>query len=224
MAAPAAARAAPGAVKAAPVPDGTAQSVTTAYVTTGSCAYGVCFDVTTAYVTTGSCAYGVCFDVAAKDQPVTVTGLYTASSPGLNWGQGGKVRIKIFATKGTSRGKELRKGAWTQVGNDDTATLPMVSWLDGDKAEYGRVDLQSPVLVPAGETYGFLVHTSDLYGLVTSTGAGAGGSMEMWDEDEMGGAFRVGDPIGEDANIRVACGYEIGDRIFEEFDGVALPQ
>ena len=37
--------------------------------------------MTTAYVTTGSCAYGVCFDVAAKDQPVTVTKLYTASSP-----------------------------------------------------------------------------------------------------------------------------------------------
>ena len=36
--------------------------------------------------------------------------------------------------------------------------------------------------VCGGASAGFLVHTSDLYGLVTSTGAGAGGSMEMWDE------------------------------------------
>ena len=30
--------------------------------------------------------------------------------------------------------------------------------------------------------------------------------------------------IGEDSAVAVSCGFEMGDRIFEEFDGVALPQ
>jgi len=147
--------------------------------------------VPTAFVTTGSCSYGVCFDVAAKDRPVTITALHTASSPGLNWGQGGKIRAKVFTTQGSSRGKELQPGLWTQVGNEDAIQLPLVSWVDADNPEYGRIELNSPVAIAPGETFGFLVHTSDLYGLVTSQGAGAGGSMEMWDEEEMGGAFRV---------------------------------
>jgi hypothetical protein len=37
-------------------------------------------------------------------------------------------------------------------------------------------------------------------------------------------ARQVGDVIGEDSAVAVSCGFEMGDRIFEEFDGVALPQ
>ena len=41
----------------------------------------------TQFVTTGACGFGHCFDIKTGDKPVTITNLFSASSPGLNWGQ-----------------------------------------------------------------------------------------------------------------------------------------
>ena len=41
----------------------------------------------TQFVTTGACGFGHCFDIKTRDKPVTITKLFSASSPGLNWGQ-----------------------------------------------------------------------------------------------------------------------------------------
>jgi hypothetical protein len=38
-------------------------------------------------VTTGACGFGHCFDIKTHDKPVTIKKLFSASSPGLNWGQ-----------------------------------------------------------------------------------------------------------------------------------------
>ena len=89
-------------------------------------------------------SYGMCIDVSAKQHAVTISSIKTASSPGLNWGQGGKIRCKVFVTEGGSRGKELDESKWTLVGEDMELVLPLVSWVDANP-EYADVPLQQPV-------------------------------------------------------------------------------
>ncbi|EKX35206.1 hypothetical protein GUITHDRAFT_155561 [Guillardia theta CCMP2712] len=174
-------------------------------------------------VTTGACGFGLWFDVKTKDQPIVITGLRSASSPGLNWGQGQAVRMKVLTTSGTGRGKELNPSAWELVGEEEVS-LPMVSWADTNP-EYGSLPLQQPLRIPPNSVRSFLLHTNDLYGLVQSVGAGAGGTMEFWDEDEDGPQpYRCGSEITSNEHLEIRCGLSIGAMLFEEFEGVALPQ
>ncbi len=182
-------------------------------------------ELTTAGVTTGACSFGLCFDVAAKDRPIRITGLRTASSPGLNWGQGQPLRVSIYATVAarSARGAELDGGEWQRVGGGGGVSLPMVSWAD-QTPEYGPLPLDEPVVVPAGGTRGLLVHTNDLYGLVTGVAGGAGGTDEvMGNNDDGPEPLRPGVPVGGDDHVELRAGYTIGAAVFEEFDGVALP-
>lgn len=180
---------------------------------------------TTAGVSTGACSFGLCFDVAAKGRAVRVTGLRTASSPGLNWGQGQPLRVAVYATRAarSGRGAELDSGEWRRVGGGAAVSLPMVSWADR-APEYGAVPLDEPVEVPAGGTRGLLVHTNDLYGLVTGVAGGAGGTDEALGNDDDGPEpLRPGVAVGGDEFVELRAGYTIGAAVFEEFDGVALP-
>lgn len=182
----------------------------------------------TQFVTTGACGFGHCFDIKTGDKPVTVTNLFSASSPGLNWGQGMAVRMKIYTTKQQrrSRGVELDPTAWRLVGQSDTVTLPMVSWADGDQAQYGELPMNEPVTIPANSVQGFLVHSSDLYGLVQSVGVGGGGEMDVWGEggEEEGQLpFKAGDLISEDGNIKLLAGLAIGHNCFQDLEGLVMP-
>lgn len=179
--------------------------------------------ITTFPVTTGACSFGLCFDITAKDKPVTITGLKSASSPGLNWGKGGEIRMQIFTTKASSRGRELSPELWTKVGQADAIRLPLVSWVD-TQPEYGELPLSSAVTVPAGQRYGFLVHTSDLYGIVHSVGVGAGGEMDFIEDDDGPQPFRAGSVVSENEDLAVVCGNAMGGQLFQEFDGVSMPQ
>ena len=137
----------------------------TAVSSDGSCV------LTTPSVTTGACCFGLAMDIEAKSQPVTITSIKTASSPGLNWGKGGPVRMKVFVTEGGSRGKELDATQWTLIGEDKELTLPAVSWADTEP-QYAAVPLSQPIRIEAGCKAGFVLHSSDLYGLVMTVGSG----------------------------------------------------
>jgi hypothetical protein len=187
-------------------------------------AAGEALSFTTEPVTTGACSFGLCFDIAARDRPLLITGLRTASSPGLNWGQGQPLRVAVFATAAprSARGAELDAGLWRRVGGGAGVTLPMVSWADREPA-YGPLPLEEGVEIPAGGTRGFLVHTNDLYGVVTGVGGGAGGSDEALGDGEDVEPLRPGSPVGGDAHMELRAGYTIGAAVFEEFDGFAVP-
>ena len=49
--------------------------------------------------------------------------------------------------------------------------------------------------------------------------------MEFWDEDEDGPQpYRCGSEITSNEHLELLCGLSIGAMLFEEFEGVALPQ
>jgi len=182
----------------------------------------------TQFVTTGACGFGHCFDIKTADKAVTVTSLYSASSPGLNWGQGMAIKAKIYATKQQrrSRGVELDPTAWRLVGQNDKIELPMVSWADGENAVYGELPLGEPVTIPANSVQGFMVHTNDLYGLVQSVGVGGGGEMETWGAggaDEVQLPFVAGDVVDADSAITLVAGLAIGGNVFQDLEGLAMP-
>ena len=102
----------------------------------------------------------------------------------------------------------------------------MVSWADGDNAQYGELPLDEPVTIPANSVQGFLVHTNDLYGLVQSVGIGSGGEMEVWGEggEEEGQLpFMAGDVVCEDGSITLLAGLAIGHNVFQDLEGLAMP-
>ena len=102
----------------------------------------------------------------------------------------------------------------------------MVSWADGDSAQYGELPLEQPVTIPANSVQGFLVHSNDLYGLVQSVGIGSGGEMEVWGEggEEEGQLpFMAGDIVCEDASITLLAGLAIGHNVFQDLEGLAMP-
>jgi len=182
----------------------------------------------TQFVTTGACGFGHCFDIKTGDKPVTITNLFSASSPGLNWGQGMAIKCTVYTTREhrRSRGVELDPTAWRVVGKTDSVQLPLVSWADGDQAQYGELPLDEPVTIPANSVHGFLVHTNDLYGLVQSVGVGQGGEMDLWGEggaDEVQLPFMAGDVISEDESMTLIAGLAMGHNVFQDLEGLAMP-
>ena len=184
--------------------------------------------MTTPFVTTGACGFGLCFDVRTKDKAVTISKLFSASSPGLNWGQGMAIKMSIYVTKDLrrSRGVELDPPAWRLVGKSNSVELPMVSWADGENAQYGELPLQEPITIPANSVMGFMLHSNDLYGLVQSVGVGGGGEMDVWGEggEEEGQLpYVAGDVICEDECITLCAGLAIGHNAFQDLEGLAMP-
>ena len=224
VAAPAATR--PAAAAASPAAAARLTASPAAAARPAAAVGGGAFTLTTPPVTTGQCSFGLCFDITAKELPVTITGLRTAASPGLNWGQGQPLKVSVFATNElwTGRGLELDASQWQRFGYDPQCTLPMVSWADASP-DYGRVPLDEPVTIPAGKTRGFLIHTSDLYGLVNSVGMGAGGCDELLglNDDDATPPLRAGSFVADDERITLSAGLTIGAAVFEEFDGFSVP-
>ena len=184
--------------------------------------------MTTPFVTTGACGFGLCFDVRTKDKAVTISKLFSASSPGLNWGQGMAIKMSIYVTKDLrrSRGVELDPPSWRLVGKSDSVELPMVSWADGENAQYGELPLQEQITIPANSVMGFMLHSNDLYGLVQSVGVGGGGEMDVWGEggEEEGQLpYVAGDVICEDECITLCAGLAIGHNAFQDLEGLAMP-
>ena len=115
---------------------------------------------------TGNCWHGIYFDIHAKDAPITVTAIRTASSPeGSAPVREDKMNIYVYACEGSAVGQELTSAAWEMRGSELGIQLPVVSYGESEPF-YGAVPLDSPIHIKAGGTMGVCLFTSSWRGVV----------------------------------------------------------
>lgn len=142
-------------------------------------------------ITDGGCE-GAFFDLRAENQDLTITGFETVLV--------GTANVRVYYKPGTYAGSETNAGAWTLLGSQ-TVT-----------GGSGFIQTLYPLnvgglVIPAGQTYGFLIYS----GFSGGTGT-------------LATRYRVDSPVNvSDGNLTLSggtgsCG---GDRLDNPFDGIA---
>jgi len=115
---------------------------------------------------TGNCWHGLYFDIQAKDKPITVTAIRTASSPeGSAPIREDKMNLFIYTCEGSVVGQELVQDAWTLRGEEMGIQLPVVSYGESDPF-YGSVPLDTPIKIAKGATVGICLFSSSWRGVI----------------------------------------------------------
>lgn len=115
---------------------------------------------------TGNCWHGLYFDIHAKDKPITVTAVRTASSPeGSAPIREDKMNLWVYTCEGSMVGQELSQEAWTLRGEELGIQLPVVSYGESEPF-YGAVPLNDPLEIKAGGTVGVCLFASSWRGVV----------------------------------------------------------
>jgi len=111
-----------------------------------------------------TCWYGQFFEVEAR-KDLEITGLYVQS--GIYWGDFEDVmNISVYTREGIASGHELIAEDWTLVGQDINARLPLANFSRNSNPKYGKLTLDQPLLIKGGTIRSFLVHTSNVRGIV----------------------------------------------------------
>ena len=136
---------------------------------------------------TGNCWHGLYFDIHAKDKPITVTAIRTASSPeGSAPIREDKMNMFVYSCDGSTVGQELVQEVWTQCGEEMGIQLPVVGYGDSEPF-YGSVPLDKPLEIKAGGTVGVCLFTSSWRGVVLRAKLGEATGWQpgdLTDEDE----------------------------------------
>lgn len=136
---------------------------------------------------TGNCWHGLYFDIHAKDKPITVTAIRTASSPeGSAPIREDKMDLFIYTCDGSMVGQELQQDAWTLRGEEVGVQLPVVAYGESDPF-YGAVPLDKPIIIKKGATVGVCLFSNSWRGVVlrAKLGEAAGWQAgEVTDEND----------------------------------------
>jgi hypothetical protein len=142
-------------------------------------------------ITDGGCE-GAFFDLRAESQDLTIIGFETVLV--------GTANVRVYYKPGTYAGSETNAGAWTLLGSQT------ITGGSGFIQTLYPVNV-GPVLIPAGQTYGFLIYS------------GNGGSGVLATR------YRVGSPVNvSDGELRLSGGTApcAGDRLNNPFDGLVM--
>eukprot|EP00282_Hemiselmis_andersenii_P017809 CAMPEP_0114122582 /NCGR_PEP_ID=MMETSP0043_2-20121206/7774_1 /TAXON_ID=464988 /ORGANISM="Hemiselmis andersenii, Strain CCMP644" /LENGTH=134 /DNA_ID=CAMNT_0001215311 /DNA_START=148 /DNA_END=549 /DNA_ORIENTATION=- len=76
------------------------------------------------------------------------------------------LNVSVYTCEGETSGKEKSKEQWQQLGTQDDVRLARVNFTMNSNPTYARLPFERPVLLKAGTTRGFLIHTTHDRGIV----------------------------------------------------------